>query len=215
MQCCSRGSRQHCTGKNPLQFRLDNIWSLFGDFYFGLIKFLIITGCCKCRANIVQILPTLHRKNPGSTLDKKIRYYGTSTARIKQESSEEKPSISSGKKSKYFTLSFSIMTEDSVTLSLDLANDFPETEKSQTRHKEPIPRTIQAEGKQSNNEMLEILKYIKSEIASLKRKQEALESANPPRLRKFHGLLELSNNDMESECLISEHTSRIETSPEK
>ena len=108
-----------------------------------------------------------------------------------------------------------IITEDSATLSLDLANDFPEAEESQTRHKETTPRNIQAEDRQSNNEMMEILKHMKSEIASIKRKQEALEFANPSRLRKFPRMLDLTNNDMESECLISEHTSRIETSPEK
>ena len=59
---------------------------------------------------------------------------------------------------------------------------------------------------------MKILKYVISEIAALKRKQETAEFANLPRLRKS---LDLSNNDMESECLISEHTSRIETSPEK
>ena len=63
--------------------------------------------------------------------------------------------------------------------------------------------------------MMEILKYMKSEIAPLKRKQEALEFANPPRIIKFPALLDLTNNDMESECLTSEHTSRIKTSPEK
>ena len=55
---------------------------------------------------------------------------------------------------------------------------------------------------------------MKSEIASLKRKQEALESANPPRLRKFPRMLDLTNNDMDSECLTSEYTSIIKTSPE-
>ena len=63
--------------------------------------------------------------------------------------------------------------------------------------------------------MMEILKYMKSEIASLKRKQEALELASPPRLGKFPRLLDLTNNDVKSECLISEHTSRIDTSPQK
>ena len=62
---------------------------------------------------------------------------------------------------------------------------------------------------------MEILKYVKSEIPSLKRKQVALEFANPPRLRKFPKLLDLTNNDMESEFLTSEHTSKIETSPER
>ena len=106
------------------------------------------------------------------------------------------------------------MTEDSATLSLGLANDFPEAEESQTRHKETTSKNTQVEDRQSNNKMMEILKYMKSDIASLKRKQEALEFANPPRLRKFPRMLELTNNDMESECLTSEHTSKIETSPE-
>ena len=60
-----------------------------------------------------------------------------------------------------------------------------------------------------------MLKHMKSEIASLKRKQEALEFANSPRLGKFPKLLDLTNNDIKSECLISEHTSRIDTSPQK
>ena len=63
--------------------------------------------------------------------------------------------------------------------------------------------------------MMKMLKYMKSEIAPLKRKQEALEFSNPPGLRKSPRLLDLTNNDMENECLISEHTYRIETSPEK
>ena len=42
---------------------------------------------------------------------------------------------------------------------------------------------------------------MKLEIASLRRKKEALEFANSPRLRKLPRLLDLSNNDMESECL--------------
>ena len=95
------------------------------------------------------------------------------------------------------------MTEDSAPLSLDLANDFPEAEEIQARNKEPTPKNIQAEDRQSNNEMMEMLKYMKSEIASLKRKQEALELANPPRLRKFPRLLNLTNNDMESECQVN------------
>ena len=105
------------------------------------------------------------------------------------------------------------MTEDSAALSSDLANDFPEAEESQARHIETTPKHIQAEDRQSNNEMMEIVKHMKSEIAPLKRKQEVLEFANPPRLRKFPRMLDLTNNDMESECLTSEHTSRIETSP--
>ena len=90
-----------------------------------------------------------------------------------------------------------------------------EAEESERRHKKPTPKNIQAEDRQSNNELMEMLKFMKSEIASLKRKQEALEFANPLRFRTFPRLLDLTNNDMESECLTSEHTSRIETSPEK
>ena len=52
------------------------------------------------------------------------------------------------------------MTEDSATLSLDLANDFPEPKEIQTRNKEPAPKNIHAEDRQSNNEMTKILKYI-------------------------------------------------------
>ena len=77
------------------------------------------------------------------------------------------------------------MTDNSATISLDLANDFPEAEEIQTRNNEPTPKNIQAEGRQSYNKMMEILKYMKSEIASLKRKQKALKFANPPRLIKF------------------------------
>ena len=77
VQYCLRGSRQHCTGKNPVQCRLSNIWSLFSDIYFGPNNFLIITGCFKWCANIVQILPTLHKKNPGPTTNKKTRLHGT------------------------------------------------------------------------------------------------------------------------------------------
>ena len=106
------------------------------------------------------------------------------------------------------------MTKDSAALSLDLANDFSEAEESQTRHKEPTSKNIQAEDGQSNNEMMEILNYMKSEISSLKRKQEALEFASPSRLKKrFPILLDLTNKYVESECM--KHTSRIETSPEK
>ena len=69
---------QHCRGKNlcnVIQEAPDNIahekilvdvfWtkSLFGNFYFGPVNFLIITGCCKYCANIGQISPTLHKKN--------------------------------------------------------------------------------------------------------------------------------------------------------
>ena len=72
VQCCPRDSRQNCTGKNLVQCRLNN-----GNFYFEPVNFLIITGCCKCRNNIAQIFPTLHKKNPGPTLNKKTRLYGT------------------------------------------------------------------------------------------------------------------------------------------
>ena len=90
------------------------------------------------------------------------------------------------------------MIEVSASFSVDLANDFPEAEESQIWHKEPTPKNIQAERRQSNNEMMEMVKYMKSEIAFLKTKQEALEFANPPRLRKFSRLLYLTNNDVES-----------------
>ena len=63
------------------------------------------------------------------------------TASIKQESSEEKPTR---KKDKHFIFSLLIMTEDSATLSLHLANDFPETEVIKTRNKEPNSENIQA-----------------------------------------------------------------------
>ena len=53
------------------------ITSLFGNFTFKRINFLIINGCCKCRANIVQIFPKLHKKSPESTLNKRARLYGT------------------------------------------------------------------------------------------------------------------------------------------
>ena len=36
------------------------------------------------------------------------------------------------------------MAEDSVKLSLDLANDFPEPEETQTRNKETTPKNIQS-----------------------------------------------------------------------
>ena len=61
---------------------------------------------------------------------------------MKRESSEAKPTR---KKDEYFILSLLIMTEDSVTLSLHLTNNFLEAEEIQTRNKEPIPRNIQAE----------------------------------------------------------------------
>ena len=38
------------------------------------------------------------------------------------------------------------MTKDSAKLSLDLANDFPEAEESQTRHKEPTPTKYTGRG---------------------------------------------------------------------
>ena len=50
---------------------------------------------------------------------------------------------------------------------------------------------MKASKRQSNNETKEIPKYMKSEMTSLKRKQEAVEFANPPRLGR---LLDLSNN---------------------
>ena len=72
------GSRQEkdCTGKDLVQCQLSNIWSLCGDFYFGVINFLISTGYCKCHANIAQIPLTLHKKYSEPTLNKNIRLYG-------------------------------------------------------------------------------------------------------------------------------------------
>ena len=63
--------------------------------------------------------------------------------------------------------------------------------------------------------MIEIPKYMKSEIESLKRKQKAVEFVNPPRLRIFPRQLDLSHNDMEGENLTLTHTSKFETSAEK
>ena len=44
-------------------------------FILDWLIFLIITCCCKCRFNIAKISPTLHKKNPGPTLNKKTRLY--------------------------------------------------------------------------------------------------------------------------------------------
>ena len=54
LQYCLRSSRQQCKGKNPRQCLLNIIWSLSGDFYFGPVNFLIISGYCKCHADIVE-----------------------------------------------------------------------------------------------------------------------------------------------------------------
>ena len=54
------------------------------------------------------------------------------------------------------------MIENSAALSTDLENDFPEAEESQAQYKEPTLKNIQAENRQSNNKMMEILKYMKS-----------------------------------------------------
>ena len=77
VQCCPRDCRQHCTEINPMQCHLSNIWSLFGNFYFGPVNFLMITCCYKWRANIAQISSTLHKKNPGPKLNKKTKLYST------------------------------------------------------------------------------------------------------------------------------------------
>ena len=47
------------------------------QYLFWTNQFLIITGCCKYQANIVQIFPTLQKKIPGPTMSKKARLYGT------------------------------------------------------------------------------------------------------------------------------------------
>ena len=49
VRCCPRDSRQYCPGKNPVQCRL-NI--TFGNFYFGLINFSIVKGCCEKRTRL-------------------------------------------------------------------------------------------------------------------------------------------------------------------
>ena len=43
VQYCPRGPRQHSTGKQSVRCCLNNIWSLFGDFYFGSVNFSTIT----------------------------------------------------------------------------------------------------------------------------------------------------------------------------
>ena len=73
------------------------------------------------------------------------------TASIKQDSSEEKSSINPAKKDKYFIFSLLIITEDSLIISLDLSNSFPEAEESETRYKDPTPKNMQREDRQYNN----------------------------------------------------------------
>ena len=53
------------------------VWtkSLYRNFYFGPVNFLIMTGCCKYHANIAQIFPALHKKYPRPTLNKKTRLF--------------------------------------------------------------------------------------------------------------------------------------------
>ena len=64
-------------------------------------------------------------------------YIGENTPSNKQEISEEKAEKRNNPGKKYF-----ILPDDSATLSLDLANDFPEAEESQIRNKEPTPKNI-------------------------------------------------------------------------
>ena len=56
---------------------------------------------------------------------------------------------------------------------------------------------------------------MKSEIASLEEKWEALEFVNPLSWRKIPRLLDLSNNYIQSENPASIKTSRTEIGPEK
>ena len=63
------------------------------------------------------------------------------------------------------------MTENSAALSTDLANNFPEAEESQAQYKEPTLKNIQAKNRQSNNKMMQILKYMKLGRLSLKKNQ--------------------------------------------
>ena len=107
------------------------------------------------------------------------------------------------------------MAKDSETLTLNLANNFLQAEESQTRQKEPAPKNIQTDDRQSSNEIIGILKYLKLKIAYLKKKQEVLQFANSPRLRKLPRFLNLSNNDMQSESLTLVHTTGIKNNPEK
>ena len=74
MQCCPRGSRQHCTRKHLVHPMSSEKHLVTFRQYFSSG----ITGCCKCRANTVQILTTLHKKNPRPTLNKNARAYGGS-----------------------------------------------------------------------------------------------------------------------------------------
>ena len=73
VQCCPRDSRQHCIGKNPVQCLNTITFRRF--FLLKPVKVLTITGCYKCLANIAQVFP--HEKNPGPTLNKRTRLYGT------------------------------------------------------------------------------------------------------------------------------------------
>ena len=47
------------------------------QIFFGPVNFLIITSCSKSRGTTAHIFPTLDKKNPGSTLNKKPRLCGT------------------------------------------------------------------------------------------------------------------------------------------
>lgn len=55
-----------------MHFRVNNICSLSGNFYFGPVDFLIKTGCSKFHQHCPN-LPDIAMKHPGSTMNKKTR----------------------------------------------------------------------------------------------------------------------------------------------
>ena len=62
----SYGDRQWLCFCDLIQFTVGYfMWQNHSNFYFGPVKFLILTGCCKYHADIAQISPTLTRKIPG------------------------------------------------------------------------------------------------------------------------------------------------------
>lgn len=58
---------------------------------------------------------------------------------------------------------------------LNLTHYFPQAEESQTENNEPTPKSIQTEDRQSNNEMIEKLNYMKSDMESSKNEQNAVQ----------------------------------------
>ena len=58
---------------------------------------------------------------------------------------------------------------------LNLTHYFLQAEESQTENNEPTPKSIQTEDRQSNNEMIEKLNYMKSDMESSKNEQNAVQ----------------------------------------